>query len=72
MKLSSLDQEKLLFSICKIVAESDSIGEGWSMFKGCYDSEVFEKEKQEIDQSNYINEAGIPILNLFLKFLEDK
>ena len=63
-----------LFNICKVVAESDSIGEAYS-YCNKYTSEMFNDAKrhhpirsdEEPYFCDYIIEAGAPIYELHLK-----
>lgn len=75
MDLKLIEKEgplrNLCFAITKQVAETDSIGEGWSYCTD-YTLENFNKEIQNIKEDyglsgNYLYNAGLPILELVLK-----
>lgn len=57
----------LLFEFTKIVANSDSIGEGWGYVKGGYTREMFDREieglkkGESIGWSEYVEYAGVDI-----------
>jgi len=75
--ISSMDEveKELLYTITKVIAESDSIGEGWS-YKPFYSKKDFSEDIREIKQgkagwSNYVSEAGIIGYLKIKKFLKN-
>lgn len=57
-----------LYNITKIIAETDSITEGWS-YCGNYSKEIFDTQISNLDtlEDDYMLFAGLPIYELYLK-----
>ena len=67
--LNNMNSKELdiLYRTAKIIAETDSIGEGWHGYCGKYTRQMFEEEiaidGREYD--NYVLEAAFPIYKLW-------